>query len=72
MTKPKRRAIESVYTAEIALIESRIGDIRTKLSMIGRENRFSAGLYAGMVKGFAIGLAASLLFFGILFAYFIP
>jgi tetrahydromethanopterin S-methyltransferase F subunit len=72
MEKTKRRAVEEVYTAEVALIEARIHDIKTRTLMLGSENKFAAGFYSGVIKGFMVGLIISLLFFGVIFAYFVP
>ncbi|WP_309491949.1 tetrahydromethanopterin S-methyltransferase subunit F [Candidatus Hecatella orcuttiae] len=72
MEKAKRRAVETLYTPEMALIEARIHDLKTRLLLIGRENRFAAGFYGGLVKGFMWGMIISLLLFGVIFAYFIP
>lgn len=68
----KRRAVNAVYPPEVALIEARIHDIKTRILMIGRENRFAAGFYVGMVKGFTLGIIISLVLFGVLFLYFVP
>lgn len=68
----KRRVVSEVYPAEAALLEALISDVKTRVLLAGLENRFSAGFYNGMVKGFMIGLIVSLLFFGVVFAYFIP
>ena len=67
----KVRVVKEVYPAEAALVEALISDIKTRVLLAGIENRFSAGFYNGMVRGFMIGMIVSLLFFGILFAYFI-
>ncbi len=68
----KTSAIKSAYTAEMALLEARVNDVRTRVLMIGRENRFAAGLYAGMVKGFMVGMIVSLTLLGLIFYYFVP
>jgi tetrahydromethanopterin S-methyltransferase F subunit len=68
----KRRVVSEVYPAEAALLEALVSDVKTRVLLAGLENRFSAGFYNGMVKGFMIGLIVSLLFFGVVFAYFIP
>lgn len=62
--------VEEVYPAEVALLEALISDVKTRVLLAGLENRFSAGFYNGMVRGFMLGLLVSLLFFGILFSYF--
>ncbi|MHC1564553.1 MAG: tetrahydromethanopterin S-methyltransferase subunit F [Candidatus Hecatellaceae archaeon] len=72
MSEKKRRAVNEVYPAEAALVEALISDVKTRVLLAGLENRFSAGFYNGMVKGFMIGLIVSLLFFGVVFAYFVP
>ncbi|MHC1586546.1 MAG: tetrahydromethanopterin S-methyltransferase subunit F [Candidatus Hecatellaceae archaeon] len=69
--KEKRRVVGEVYPAEAALIEALINDVRTRVLLVGLENRFSTGFYNGMVRGFMIGILVSLLFFGTLFTYFI-
>jgi len=56
---PTKRPKE-VYTAEVAYLESRIGDIKTRIQMIGEKNRFAAGFYAGFVKGFMMGIVLSI------------
>mgnify|MGYP001773015800 CR=1 FL=1 len=48
-----------VYTAEVAYLESRIGDIKTRIQMIEKESRFVASFYAGFLKGFVIGMVLS-------------
>ncbi|KYH38193.1 MAG: tetrahydromethanopterin S-methyltransferase subunit A [Candidatus Hecatellales archaeon B24] len=72
MSGKKRRVVSEVYPAEAALLEALISDVKTRVLLAGLENRFSAGFYNGMVKGFMIGLIVSLLFFGVVFAYFVP
>ncbi|MGP3666920.1 MAG: tetrahydromethanopterin S-methyltransferase subunit F [Candidatus Bathyarchaeota archaeon] len=59
------------YTSEVALLEARINDIKTRIQMIGRENKFAAGFTVGLVKGFILGFALSLILFGVVFTYFI-
>ena len=54
------RRPREVYTAEVAYLESRIGDIKTRIQMIGEKSRFAAGFYAGFVKGFMIGVVLSI------------
>jgi len=49
-----------VYTPEVALIEARINDIKTRIQMIGEKGRFSAGFYSGFVKGFMLGIIVSI------------
>ncbi|RLF11901.1 MAG: tetrahydromethanopterin S-methyltransferase subunit F [Thermoprotei archaeon] len=51
---------KEVYTPEVALIEARINDIKTRVQMIGEKNRFAAGFYSGFVKGFMIGVILSI------------
>lgn len=62
---------KSMYTAEASIVEARISDIKTRVMMIGRETRFASGFYAGMVKGFTIGITISLILFGFILHYFV-
>lgn len=64
------KTLKEVYTAEVALIEARINDIKTRVQMIGRENRFASGFTVGLIKGFMIGLVISLTLFTLIFHYF--
>lgn len=64
MSKRPREA----YTAEIAYLEARINDIKTRIQMIGEKNRFAAGFYAGFVKGFMIGMITSIALLTIILA----
>ncbi len=52
-------------TPESALLTARIEDLRHFVTMIGRDNRFAAGLWVGFVKGMAIGLFLSFLSLGL-------
>lgn len=52
-------------TPESALLTARIEDLRHFITMIGRDNRFAAGLWVGFVKGMAIGLFLSFLSLGL-------
>ena len=70
MGERKRRVVGEVYPAEAALLEALISDVKTRVLLAGLENRFSAGFYNGIVRGFMMGLLVAILFFGVLFAYF--
>ncbi len=59
------------YTPEAALLEARINDIKMCVGMIGRENKYAAGLTSGIVKGIMLGATVSLILFGIVFHYFV-
>ncbi len=52
-------------TPETALITARIELLKHFITMIGRDNRFAAGLWVGFIKGFAIGLFLSFLSLGL-------
>lgn len=52
-------------TPESAVLIARIEDLRHFITMIGRDNRFAAGLWVGFVKGMAIGLFLSFLSLGL-------
>jgi tetrahydromethanopterin S-methyltransferase F subunit len=52
-------------TPESAVLTARIEDLRHFITMIGRDNRFAAGLWVGFVKGMAIGLFLSFLSLGL-------
>jgi tetrahydromethanopterin S-methyltransferase F subunit len=52
-------------TPETAVLTARIEDLRHFITMIGRDNRFAAGLWVGFVKGMAIGLFLSFLSLGL-------
>jgi tetrahydromethanopterin S-methyltransferase F subunit len=52
-------------TPETAVLTARIEDLRHFITMIGRDNRFAAGIWVGFVKGLAIGLFVSFLIFGL-------
>jgi tetrahydromethanopterin S-methyltransferase F subunit len=52
-------------TPESAVLTARIEDLRHFITMIGRDNRFAAGLWVGFVKGMAIGLFLSFLSIGL-------
>jgi tetrahydromethanopterin S-methyltransferase F subunit len=52
-------------TPESAVLTARIEDLRHFVTMIGRDNRFAAGLWVGFVKGMAIGLFLSFLSLGL-------
>ena len=64
----KRR---EVYTPETAILEARINDIKTRIQMVAKENRYAAGFTVGLTRGFMLGLIISLTLFGVLFVYFI-
>jgi len=51
-------------TPETAVLTARIEDLKHFITMIGRDNRFAAGLWVGFIKGLAIGLFVSFLFVG--------
>lgn len=51
-------------TPETAVLTARIEDLRHFITLIGRDNRFAAGLWVGFIKGLAIGLFVSFLFVG--------
>jgi len=55
MPRPKE-----AYTAEVAYLESRVSDIKAKIEIVEKRNRFVAGFYAGFIKGFVIGMASSI------------
>jgi tetrahydromethanopterin S-methyltransferase F subunit len=52
-------------TPETAVLTARIEDLRHFITMIGRDSRFAAGLWAGIVKGLAIGLFVSFFLVGL-------
>jgi len=52
-------------TPETAVLTARIEDLRHFITMIGRDNRFAAGLYVGFIKGLAIGLFLGFLSLGL-------
>jgi tetrahydromethanopterin S-methyltransferase F subunit len=52
-------------TPETAVITARIENLRHFITMIGRDNRFAAGLWVGFIKGIAIGLFLSFLVVGL-------
>ncbi len=52
-------------TPETAVLTARIEDLRHFITMIGRDSRFSAGLWAGLIKGLAIGLFTSFFLVGL-------
>ncbi|MDH5816225.1 MAG: tetrahydromethanopterin S-methyltransferase subunit F [Candidatus Nezhaarchaeota archaeon] len=61
---------KEAYTAEVAYLEARINDIKTRIQMIGEKNRFAAGFYAGFVKGFMIGIITSIVLLTIILISF--
>jgi tetrahydromethanopterin S-methyltransferase F subunit len=52
-------------TAETAVLTARIEDLRHFITMIGRDNRFAAGMWVGFIKGLAIGIFISFLTLGL-------
>jgi len=60
---PPQKVIQQ--TPETAVLTARIEDIRKSITLIGKESRFSAGLWVGFVKGLAIGILVSLLLAGL-------
>jgi len=52
-------------TPETAVLTARIEDLKHFITMIGRDSRFAAGLWAGFVKGMAIGIFVSFLLVGL-------
>jgi len=54
-----------MHTPETAVLNSRIEDLRHFITMIGRDSRFAAGLWAGLVKGLATGLFISFFLVGL-------
>ncbi|KAF5432324.1 Tetrahydromethanopterin S-methyltransferase, subunit F [Candidatus Methanophagaceae archaeon] len=52
-------------TPETAVLTARIEDLRHFITMIGRDSRFAAGLWAGLIKGLAIGLFTSFFLVGL-------
>jgi tetrahydromethanopterin S-methyltransferase F subunit len=52
-------------TPETAVLTARIEDLRHFITMIGRDNRFAAGLWVGFIKGLAIGLFLGFLSLGL-------
>ncbi|MEM0217405.1 MAG: tetrahydromethanopterin S-methyltransferase subunit F [Candidatus Nezhaarchaeales archaeon] len=61
---------KEAYTSEVAYIEARINDMKTRIQMIGEKNRFAAGFYAGFVKGFMIGMIVSITLLTVILATF--
>lgn len=59
---PPQKVVQQ--TPETAVLTARIEDLRHFITMIGRDNRFAAGLWVGFIKGLAIGLFVSFLFIG--------
>ena len=71
MSEEKRvRTLPTAYTPELATIEARISDIKTRILMIGRENRFASGFYAGVIRGFMLGFILSTIVFASILHYF--
>ncbi|RLE49398.1 MAG: tetrahydromethanopterin S-methyltransferase subunit F [Candidatus Methanomethylicota archaeon] len=71
MSEEKRvRTLPTAYTPELATIEARISDIKTRILMIGRENRFAAGFYSGVVRGFMFGFIFSVVVFASILHFF--
>ncbi|MEM2057796.1 MAG: tetrahydromethanopterin S-methyltransferase subunit F [Thermoproteota archaeon] len=62
------KSLKESYTPEVALLEARINDIKTRVQMIGEKGRFSAGFYSGFVKGFMLGTIISIAIFTVLLA----
>ncbi len=58
MSKPSKP--KEAYTAEVAYLESRISDIKAKIEIVEKRNRFVASFYTGFVRGFVIGMALSI------------
>jgi len=52
-------------TPETAVITARVEDLRHFITMIGRDNRFAAGLWVGFIKGIAIGIFLSFMVVGL-------
>jgi tetrahydromethanopterin S-methyltransferase F subunit len=52
-------------TPETAVLTARIEDLRHFITMIGRDNRFAAGMWVGFIKGLAIGIFISFLTLGL-------
>jgi len=52
-------------TPETTVLTARIEDLRHFITMIGRDSRFAAGLWAGLIKGLAIGLFTSFFLVGL-------
>jgi tetrahydromethanopterin S-methyltransferase F subunit len=52
-------------TPETAVLTARIEDLRHFITMIGRDSRFAAGLWAGLIKGLATGLFTSFFLVGL-------
>ncbi|MEA3488499.1 MAG: tetrahydromethanopterin S-methyltransferase subunit F [Euryarchaeota archaeon] len=52
-------------TPETAVLTARIEDLRHFITIIGRDSRFAAGLWAGLIKGLAIGLFTSFFLVGL-------
>jgi len=52
--------LREAYTAEVAYLESRISDIKAKIEMVEKRNKFITGFYTGFVKGFVVGAALSI------------
>lgn len=52
-------------TPETAVLTARIEDLRHFITIIGRDSRFAAGLWAGLIKGLAIGLFTSFFLAGL-------
>jgi len=59
-------------TPETAVITAKIEDLRQSITLIGKDSRYAAGLWAGFIKGMAIGLFVSLLLAGLKYAPFVP
>ncbi len=52
-------------TPETAVLTARIEDLKHFVTMIGRDSRFAAGLWSGLIKGLAIGIFVSFLLVGL-------
>ncbi|MDI6885933.1 MAG: tetrahydromethanopterin S-methyltransferase subunit F [archaeon] len=60
---PPQKVVQQ--TPETAVITARIEDLRHFITLIGRDNRFAAGLWVGFIKGMAIGIFVSFLLVGL-------
>ncbi len=57
---------ESPMTAEVALLHARMKVIQEKITGMGLQDRFAAGVYSGKVEGLMIGLIVSFAILGFL------
>ncbi|MDI6810722.1 MAG: tetrahydromethanopterin S-methyltransferase subunit F [archaeon] len=60
---PPQKVVQQ--TPETAVLTARIEDLRHFITLIGRDNRFAAGLWVGFIKGMAIGIFVSFLLVGL-------